>query len=182
MCVLWSLLTQVNGQKRTTTESIQQITYHDPFCFPCLSKEKKKALADSANNQFFFLFHDYIGWPIFVNAGGRDSFFFLPRVDDYNVKFVSLSIFFFALVVLSLKATRVELMHSDGPHPASPLFFFCVCVYTYTYQARVNDEYGTHAPYHIYYSFLLLYIMETVMACCSYIESILPNTACRACC
>ncbi len=83
--------------------------------------------------------------------------------------------------MLSLKATRVELMHSDGPHPASPLFFF-VCVYTYTYQARVNDEYGTHAPYHIYYSFLLLYIMETVMACCSYIESILPNTACRACC
>lgn len=98
--------------------------------FHVFQKRKKKALADSANNQFFFFFHDYIGWPIFVNAGGRDSFFF-PRVDDYNVKFVSLSIFFFALVVLSLKATRVELMHSDGPHPASPPIFFCMCLYIY---------------------------------------------------
>lgn len=54
MCVLWSLLTQVNGQKRTTTESIQQITYHDPFCFPCLSKEKKRHLPTAQIINFFF--------------------------------------------------------------------------------------------------------------------------------
>lgn len=165
MCVLWSLLTQVNGQSKrvnTTNNLSWPVLFSISRCV-CLSK--RKALADSANNQFFSM-TILVGQYLSTDATLQEY---------YNVKFVSLSTFFFRGAVVE-SDTCIELMAQHLPP-----FFVCVFIHIHIRHAWMMNTALTLPTIYIYYSSCTLWkrwwraAAPILKASCS-VSSMLLNT------